>query len=127
MGLLPVKSLGKTIRVPMVFKKMSVLGAFLMGVVFAAGWTPCFGPVLASILMLASGEKTLLSGVGLLALYALGMAIPFFVTAWFIVPVSKWLVRVEGAAPTMMKIGGAVLAITGLLMFFNQLSRVLSI
>ncbi|OGP64434.1 MAG: cytochrome C biogenesis protein, partial [Deltaproteobacteria bacterium RBG_16_42_7] len=62
-------------------KPAGILGSFLIGVGFAAGWTPCIGPILAAILMMAASYDTLFQGVFLLIVYSLGLAIPFFLTS----------------------------------------------
>ncbi len=65
-------------------KPTSLLGSFAVGVVFAVGWTPCIGPILASILALAATENTLGQGIRLLGFYSVGLAIPFLLTSIFI-------------------------------------------
>lgn len=65
-------------------KPASLLGSFVVGIVFAIGWTPCVGPILASILTLAATEETLSQGILLLGSYSLGLAIPFLLTSVFI-------------------------------------------
>ncbi len=62
-------------------KPISYLGSFLVGVVFAAGWTPCIGPILSSILIYASTTKSLKTGIWLLSLYSLGLGIPFLLSS----------------------------------------------
>ena len=62
-------------------KPIGLLGSFLIGITFSLGWTPCIGPVLASILLIASTTSTVKQGMYLLSLYSLGLAIPFFVAA----------------------------------------------
>jgi cytochrome c-type biogenesis protein len=65
-------------------KPIGLLGSFLIGITFSLGWTPCIGPVLASILLIASTTSTVKQGMYLLSLYSLGLAIPFFVAALFV-------------------------------------------
>ena len=62
-------------------RPLGPLGSFLVGLAFAFGWTPCIGPILAGILLLASNQDTVINGVVLLSAYSLGLGIPFFVTA----------------------------------------------
>lgn len=97
-------------------------GALLMGAAFAFGWTPCIGPILASILALAASRDSLSFGASLLAVYALGLGVPFIAAAVALrsfLTFSHWfrqhLGRVERAA-------GLVLVATGVLMFFNELA-----
>jgi len=65
-------------------KPASLLGSFVVGIVFAVGWTPCIGPILASILTLAATGETLNQGILLLSFFSLGLAIPFLLTSIFI-------------------------------------------
>ncbi|MCK4385399.1 MAG: cytochrome c biogenesis protein CcdA, partial [candidate division Zixibacteria bacterium] len=62
-------------------RPLGPLGSFLVGLAFAFGWTPCIGPILAGILLVASNQGTVTKGVVLLSVYSLGLGIPFFVTA----------------------------------------------
>ena len=101
-------------------------GALLLGIAFAFGWVPCIGPVLGAILLLASGQPTLLSGAGLLFLYSLGLGVPFVAAAVFLDrfrPVSAWLRR-HGAA--LNAAGGLLLVVMGALVFLGQLNQVLA-
>ena len=96
------------------------LGSLVMGMAFAAGWTPCFGPVLASILIYAGGSATISKGVLLLLIYSIGMAIPFILTALFINVFINILNRAENFLIYIPKIGGFIMVIFGLLVFFNK-------
>lgn len=81
MGLLKIKALYADKRMHDVKGGSSPLGAFVVGFAFAFGWTPCIGPVLAGILTLAAAEETVTKGMGLLAIYSLGLAVPFLLTS----------------------------------------------
>src|ERR1043166_4295276 len=72
-------------------KPVGLWGAYLMGLAFAFGWTPCIGPILAAVLALAAAETTVLKGVGLLAVYSLGLGIPFVVAAFAAEPFAAFL------------------------------------
>ena len=103
-------------------------GSMLMGMAFAAGWTPCFGPVLASILIYAGGSDTLASGVLLLLVYSIGMAVPFILTALFTNVFNKLLGKSDKFILYLPKIAGLIMIIFGLLVFFNKvinISRIL--
>lgn len=104
-------------------KGNSPLGAFLLGVSFAAAWTPCFGPVLGAILMMAS-QGGVDRGFYLLLVYSLGMGLPFVLTALFIDAFGGFLAKAERHLERITKISGWVLVIFGLLVFFGQVTRI---
>lgn len=99
-------------------KRGSYLGSFLFGIGFSAGWSPCVGPILGFILSMAAQDPG--SWFWLSSAYALGFAIPFFVMAFFIGS-TKWLTKYS--AP-MMKIGGVLMIVMGILLFTDQLSQI---
>src|SRR5262249_26240420 len=74
-------------------KPVGLWGAYAMGLAFAFGWTPCIGPILAAILAVAASEETLAKGAGLLAVYSLGLGIPFILAALAIEPFAVFLAR----------------------------------
>ena len=96
-------------------------GPVALGAAFAFGWSPCLGPVLGSILGLAASSASLGSGVGLLGVYTLGLALPFLLAALL------WerlgLRRLNRYTPVFEKIGGAVLVVVGLLMASGEFTR----
>lgn len=96
----------------------------LMGMAFAAGWTPCFGPVLASILVFAGNSDTVLKGSFLLLIYSIGMAIPFILTALFIGTFTKIMNKGEKFIKYIPIIGGIIMIIFGLLVFFNKMTYI---
>ncbi|MBI5874918.1 MAG: cytochrome c biogenesis protein CcdA [Deltaproteobacteria bacterium] len=100
-------------------KPAGILGSFLIGVGFAAGWTPCIGPILATILMMAASSDTLLHGVLLLIVYSLGLAIPFFLTAIGITTFLKHFNRLKRHMRVVSIATGSLLIITGALIYFN--------
>jgi len=90
-------------------------GAFLMGLAFAFGWTPCIGPILAPILTLAGAKDTVLEGAGLLAVYSLGLGIPFLLAALFSGLFMRFFMRFRRYLGMVEKIIGVLLVLTGLL------------
>lgn len=80
-GVVPIHLLLGEKRVHLQHKPAGFFGSYLVGIAFAAGWTPCIGPILASILMVAATEETVLKGIVLLLLYSLGLGIPFLLSA----------------------------------------------
>lgn len=100
--------------------------SILIGMAFAAGWTPCFGPILASILILAGQSDTTAQGMLLLLVYSLGMGIPFLLTAFFIDHFKGFLAKNERLIRLLPKLGGVVMVIFALLLLLDKMSRVVS-
>jgi cytochrome c-type biogenesis protein len=98
------------------------VSSFLLGMAFALGWTPCIGPVLASILIYAGSQATFFQGMLLLGFYSLGMALPFMVVALALGPVARLLRQLSRYLPIISMVSGIILIIMGLLVFFGQLS-----
>jgi len=101
----------KRVTVP---KPVGLWGAYVMGLAFAFGWTPCIGPILAVILAIAASEATVTKGAGLLAVYSLGLGIPFLAAAFAVEPFAKFLARFRGYLPVVEKTMGALLVLTGI-------------
>src|SRR3989339_1926650 len=101
-------------------RKREYITSFVMGVFFSAGWSPCVGPVLGSILTLAIGGGSVASGIALLTSYSAGLAIPFLIAALSI----GWLsgiLRRYGKATHYVEVGmGVILVIVGLMLLFNM-------
>ena len=126
LGALRLPLLMREGRVQLASKPAGWAGSVLVGFAFGAGWTPCVGPVLASILLYAGARATMADGMLLLVAYTLGLGVPFFVAAvalnWFLSGtrwLRRWLVPIERAA-------GLILVIVGVLLFsgrFNVLSN----
>jgi len=101
-------------------------GSFLVGLAFAAGWTPCIGPILSSILILASTQNTVYKGMLLLSVYSLGLGIPFLLTALFVNRVLVVFSKIKKYFGFIEAASGAVLVLVGLLILtdnFNLLSQ----
>jgi cytochrome c-type biogenesis protein len=92
----------------------SFAGAYLIGLAFAFGWTPCIGPVLGAILALAGASGTASEGAALLAAYSAGLGIPFLVAALFVSPFMAFLQRFRSHLGTVEKIMGGLLVLTGI-------------
>ena len=102
-------------------KKSGVLSSLLVGMAFGFGWTPCIGPILGSILALASTEQSLNRGILLLLSYSLGLAIPFILSGYLIQKFLVFSKNIKSKMNIIMKTGGALLLTTGILMITNQL------
>ena len=103
-------------------KKLGMLGSFLVGTAFAFGWTPCIGPVLAAILVIASQQDTVYKGIALLASYSLGLGIPFFLTGVSINIFFSMFNRIKKYFHMIEIVGGAMLVVLGLLIVTNYLT-----
>ena len=93
----------------------------LIGMAFAFGWTPCIGPILGSILILASTEESLFRGILLLLSYSIGLAIPFILSGYLIQKFLIFSKNFKKNVNKVSKIGGIILLITGILIVTNQL------
>jgi len=85
-----------------------------MGLAFAFGWTPCIGPILATILAVAATEATVAKGAGLLAVYSLGLGIPFVIAAFAVEPFAAFLARFRRHIVHVERVMGGLLVLTGL-------------
>ncbi|MCC7346087.1 MAG: cytochrome c biogenesis protein CcdA [Variibacter sp.] len=112
LGLTPIALLKREKRFQTV-PPVGLWGAYVMGLAFAFGWTPCIGPILAAILAVAASEATVAKGAGLLAVYSAGLGIPFIAAAFAIEPFSAFLVRFRRHLGMVEKIMGALLVLTG--------------
>ena len=102
----------------------NILFPYLIGVAFGFGWTPCIGPILGSILALASIEETLTRAVILLILYSLGLAIPFVLSGYLIQRFLLFSKNFRKNINLISKIGGIILLVTGILILTNQLQAI---
>ena len=98
------------------------LRSLLFGVVFAAGWTPCIGPILAGILLVASQLETVGQGVALLAAYTLGLGIPFLLMGVAFGRLSRWLRRMNRYVGVVSIVSGALLVLMGIFILTNSLT-----
>ena len=103
-------------------KPLGLIGSALVGVVFAAAWTPCIGPILASILFIASTAHNTASGAELLFVYAMGLAVPFLISSISVNYFFKAFKRIKPFIKTISAISGIILIAVGILIFFNYLS-----
>lgn len=121
-GILKLDFLIKERKLNVAAKGASYLGSFLIGVTFAAAWTPCAGPILGSILVLAGTKASVATGAKLLIVYSLGIAIPFLVTALLINSFLGLSGKIQKIMRWINLIGGIFLIIVGLLVATNYLS-----
>lgn len=98
------------------------VGAFVIGLAFAFGWTPCVGPVLAAILFTAAGQDSAGQGASLLFTYGLGMTLPFIAAALFIGPFMTWMAKFRRHLGLIEKLMGALLILFGVLIATNSIN-----
>src|ERR1700750_1522587 len=103
-------------------KPVGLGGAYVMGLAFAFGWTPCIGPILAAILSVAAAEATVTKGAGLLAVYSLGLGIPFLLAAFMIEQFSKLFARMKHHLHSVERVMGVLLVLTGLVFLTGSMS-----
>ena len=108
-------------------KPLGLLGSFLVGITFSLGWTPCVGPALSSILIMAGTSSGVREGAYLLGLYSAGLAIPFFIAALLFHRIFTLFNRFRVIAKYSMKVLGALLVIIGFLIFTDQYGLVTSL
>ena len=103
---------------------MSLPGAYVIGLAFAFGWTPCVGPVLAAILMTAAGGDSASQGAWLLFVYGFGMTLPFILAALFVGPFMRFMARFRRHLGTVEKLMGALLVVFGVLIATNTMNYI---
>jgi len=102
-------------------KNNNIWFSFIVGMAFGFGWTPCIGPILGSILALASTEETIFKAIILLSFYSLGLAIPFILSGYMMQKFLMFSKNFRKNINLVSKIGGMILLITGILILTNQL------
>ncbi len=122
------------VRIPILYRQMrmdagdtsdvSYIGAFVIGMAFAFGWTPCVGPVLAAILFTAAGSDTAMRGAMLLFTYGVGMTAPFVLAAMFIGPFMRWMARFRRHLSLVEKIMGVLLIVFAILIATNSMNYI---
>jgi cytochrome c-type biogenesis protein len=113
LGLTRVGLLMREGRLP-IPKPVGLWGAYVMGLAFAFGWTPCIGPILAAILSMAAAEATVARGAGLLAVYSAGLGIPFLAAAVMIEQFSSLFARLKRHLASVERVMGVLMVITGI-------------
>lgn len=119
-GIVNIKALQRDKRLHFFREKpVGFIGSFLVGVGFAAGWTPCIGPILASILIVAGTSETLGLGVWLLVVYSLGLAVPFLLTSLGINTFLNYFNRFKKHMRIVSVVSGLFLIVMGVLIYTN--------
>jgi cytochrome c-type biogenesis protein len=123
MGLFKIPALMMDKRFHLKPRKQSLLVSFLVGLGFAAGWSPCIGPILSGIILLAAQEH-IVQAAFLLFMYSMGLAVPFLITAAAITQSLGALNRIKRFLPAIEATSGAILVATGLVLVTGSFTRV---
>lgn len=122
LGITPIALLHRQKRVELA-KPVGLWGAYVIGLAFAFGWTPCIGPILATILAVAASERTVTKGAGLLAVYSLGLGIPFMIAAFAVEPFAAFLARFKNYMHRVEQAMGALLVLTGIAFLTGSINQ----
>jgi cytochrome c-type biogenesis protein len=122
LGVTPIAFLHRQKRLD-VAKPVGLWGAYVIGLAFAFGWTPCIGPILAAILAVAASEQTVPKGASLLAVYSLGLGIPFVFAAFAIEPFAAFLSRFRNYLHRVEQAMGALLVLTGVAFLTGSINQ----
>ncbi|MBU1344294.1 MAG: cytochrome c biogenesis protein CcdA [Proteobacteria bacterium] len=120
LGIINIKGLNFEKRIHVSEKPLHLMGTFVIGMAFGAGWTPCIGPLLGSILIVAGNQDTVLKGVGLLAVYSSGLAVPFLILSIFINSIMEIMRQAKKFIRILNKVSGILLIVIGLLLIFDK-------
>jgi len=123
LGLTRIGFLMREGRLP-IPKPIGLWGAYVMGLAFAFGWTPCIGPILAAILSIAAAEATVAKGAGLLAVYSAGLGIPFLIAAFMVEQFSSLFARMKRHLVNVERAMGILMIITGIAFLTGAVSNV---
>jgi cytochrome c-type biogenesis protein len=116
--------LDRTVRFGTGDKPAGLVGAYLIGLAFGFGWSPCVGPVLAAILLMAGAQDSAAQGAQLLFIYSLGIGLPFLVAAAFASSFMRWSARFRARLGVIEKAMGVLLIVTGALIFTGQMPAI---
>lgn len=117
-GLFKPKTMMKEKRFHFANKPAGYFGSMLVGITFAAGWTPCIGPILTAVLALSAANPA--QGIPLIIAYTLGFAVPFFIMSFFLGRM-KWIIH---HSEKIMKIGGVLMMVIGVLLYTDQMTKI---
>ena len=122
-GILKIGILYRDKRFHSAGKSSSPIGATLIGMAFAFGWTPCLGPIIAAILTLATRQETIVAGVLLLAVYSAGLAVPFLLTSLGVNHFLRFYQRFRAHLHQVEVFGGIILIVLGAMIMTDQFTR----
>ena len=120
LGIINIKGFNFEKKIHVKEKPLHLMGVFVIGMAFGAGWSPCIGPMLGSILIVAGNQDSVLKGVSLLAVYSAGLAIPFIIISFFINSILGIMKRATRFIGALNKASGILLIVIGLLLIFDK-------
>lgn len=123
LGILRLPFADRNVRIDLGTRSFGRPGIFLIGVAFGAGWTPCIGPALASILTIAAADATVRQGVGLLAIYSLGLAVPFLLATVLVDRFMSESSRFRRWLPRVQQVSGVLVLMISVLLLTNSMTR----
>lgn len=121
LGIINIKALQFEKKIHVKEKPLHLLGTFFIGMAFAAGWSPCIGPMLASILFLAGSQESVGQGIRLLSVFSLGLALPFIVISFFIHSILEFMKTARKLIRALNIVSGTLLIIIGVLLISGKL------
>ena len=124
LGVFRIALLFREARFHIESKPAGLAGAYVVGLAFAFGWTPCVGPVLAAVLFVAGSEETIWQGTSLLAIYSAGLGVPFLAAAFAAGPFLNFMRRFRGGVAVVERVLGAALVVTGILFITGSMSEI---
>jgi cytochrome c-type biogenesis protein len=122
LGVFRIALINREVRVQVQHKPPGLVGAYVLGLAFAFGWTPCIGPVLGAVLAVAASADGVATGGLLLAVYALGLGVPFLIAAAASGPFIRFMHRFKRHLATVERTMGALLVVTGVLFLTGQMA-----
>jgi len=121
LGLFRIRALDIEKRLQLRKKPLHMFGTFLVGMAFGAGWSPCVGTLLGSILIIAGSQETIWQGIGLLGIYSAGLAVPFLVISVFIHLILTMMQKASAALRYINVAAGSLLILVGIGLIMNKL------
>jgi len=120
LGIINIKGLNFEKKIHLNKKPLHLMGTFLIGMAFGAGWSPCIGPLLGSILIVAGNQETVAKGMLLLTVYSAGLALPFIMISLFINRILEIMKRATKVLSYINKVSGILLIILGILLITDR-------
>jgi len=120
LGVINIRRLNFERRIHLNEKPMHIMGTFVIGMAFGAGWSPCIGPMLGSILIIAGSQETVMQGIVLLSIYSAGLALPFILISFFINRIIDIMKRATQFLGYVNKVAGIMLILMGILLITDK-------